>query len=163
MTDKPTPPSKPIEPPQSTPEELRLHPILTNKEVLEGKAKAKKAISDERKKQALEALIAQETNRLRMEEGFSEDASPGGELVNVTVNLAKYADRITLDNRIFMHGRTYPVPRRVAESIRDICSQTWRHDHSVKNQPMSEFYANPHMTEFSMVSGIAKNAPTAPG
>ena len=46
----------------------------------------------------------------------------------VTINVAPYADRITLDGVHYLANRTYELPVAVATSIRDICNQTWKHE-----------------------------------
>lgn len=47
---------------------------------------------------------------------------------SVTINVAPHADRITLDGVIYFANRTYDFPKRIADTVRDIISQTWRHE-----------------------------------
>lgn len=52
------------------------------------------------------------------------------ELEQVLINVAPYADGITLDSVKYFAGRIYEVPVEVARTMRDICQQTWRHESS---------------------------------
>jgi len=46
----------------------------------------------------------------------------------VVVDVAPYADRVTLDGVIYLANRTYELPVNVARAVRDVCAQTWRHE-----------------------------------
>ena len=49
-------------------------------------------------------------------------------LESVLVNVAPHADRITLDGVIYLANRSYDVPKATADTMRDIISNTWRHE-----------------------------------
>ncbi len=51
------------------------------------------------------------------------------ELESVTINVAPYADRITLDGVIYLQGTTRDVPVYLARTLRDIMARTWQHEH----------------------------------
>lgn len=52
------------------------------------------------------------------------------EIERVAINVAPYADRITLDGVIYLAGQVYEVPVPVAITIREIISRTWQHEAS---------------------------------
>lgn len=47
----------------------------------------------------------------------------------VTIDVAPFADRVMLDGVIYLANRTYQVPKRLADTLRDTIAQTWRHEH----------------------------------
>lgn len=47
---------------------------------------------------------------------------------SVVINVAPHADRITLDGVIYLANRTYDMPKAKADTVRDICAQTWKHE-----------------------------------
>lgn len=51
------------------------------------------------------------------------------ELESVLINVAPHADRIILDGVHYLANRTYEVPLATAATMRDIISQTWKHEH----------------------------------
>lgn len=46
----------------------------------------------------------------------------------VLIDVAPHSDRIVLDSVHYLAGRTYEVPKPVADTIRDTIAQTWRHE-----------------------------------
>ncbi|HEY1858664.1 hypothetical protein [Acidocella sp.] len=150
--------------------EERLHPILTNDEVRAAQAKARKKIDDERRKLAAKMVEEQETRRLQEEENLRPDDDPGGEMVTIQIDLAPYASfgttngkglpGMSLDGRRFWQGQIVTVKRRVADSIRDIMYRTWQHEHSLKGEPLIQFYQSQRLTEVNARSGAVRNAPT---
>lgn len=61
------------------------------------------------------------------------------EQVPVLIDLAPYCDRITLDGVVYMHGRSYTVPKSKFDSINEICSRTWGHQAEIDGKP-TNFY-----------------------
>ncbi len=51
------------------------------------------------------------------------------ELVSVTINVAPHSDRIVYNSTIYLANRTYDVPVDLAATLKDIISQTWKHEH----------------------------------
>lgn len=47
---------------------------------------------------------------------------------SVTINVAPYADRVVIDNTHYLANRSYEVPVALARTLRDVCSQTWKHE-----------------------------------
>ena len=91
------------------------------KELLRNRARAK--VEAEERDRAEQAFLEQEKLRLEREL-HPEIYEP---LEDVTIDLAVYADRIRLDNDVFMHGRTYKVRQSVAAVLRDQMARTYRH------------------------------------
>ena len=56
---------------------------------------------------------------------------PNELMCSITVDLAEFTDRIFLDGKWYMHGRTYTVPQRVYDSMKEIISNTWRHQEEI--------------------------------
>lgn len=140
--------------------EERLHPILSNEEVLEARAKARASIEAEQKKRALKTVQDEEVQRLKREEGLVSGDKVKDEMVSITIDVAPYTDRIIMNFRdTYLHGRTYTVPRHVADAIRDIMWQTKKHEHDTKDENLYTFYGKQRSTTLSP-AGI-KNAPQA--
>lgn len=59
-----------------------------------------------------------------------KDVRADVELVNVTINVAPHSDRIVYNGTIYLANRTYEVPVDLAATLRDIISQTWKHEYS---------------------------------
>ena len=47
---------------------------------------------------------------------------------SVFISLAPHSDRIVLDSVIYLANRTYEVPKRVADTMRDVIANSWRHE-----------------------------------
>lgn len=52
------------------------------------------------------------------------------ELVSMTINVAPHSDRIIYNGTIYLANRTYDVPVDLAATLRDVISQTWKHENS---------------------------------
>ena len=66
-------------------------------------------------------------------------AKISGELqFSVTIDVAPYTDRIFLDGKWYMQGRTYQFGQRVADTVREIMARTWEHQAEIdgKNSNM---------------------------
>lgn len=156
MTDK----KDKAEPKQERPEpaqEERLHALLSNAEVEEIRAEARAKLEKERIAAAKKALLAEETERLRMEEGLVT-GGPGDEMVDITIVLAQHSDRLLVNMKPYWHGRTYRVPRHVANSFREMMYRGERHESEIKGNSMASFYQNARETKLSPVKG-STNAP----
>jgi hypothetical protein len=140
-------------------EEIRLHPILSNEEVLAARARARKKVEAERKLAAIEALEVQETERLRLEEGLTTGVGVLDEIVNVTIDLPPFAPDIKVNfHQTFVHGYTYPVPRHQADTLREQMARAWRHEDEVKGRSFREHYGLARHATISKV-GDAVQAP----
>jgi hypothetical protein len=153
--------SEKTKPETPAPEEERLHPILTNEEVRKAKEKARAKIEAASRAAAMKAIEDQEVERLRVEEGMVTGAGVKDEIVNLLIELAPFADRIIFNQKVYLHARTYPVPRHVADSLREVCWRTKVHEHDTKDENLFTFYGKQKDTLLSP-AGI-KDRPHLPG
>lgn len=135
------------------------HHILKPSEVLAARATALKKMEAERRKNAMAAVEKEEAKRLQEEEGQVTGAGVLDEMVDITLDLAPFVDRIVVNLRPFFHGQTYRVPRHVAMSLRETMQRGWRHQDEIDGKSLTAHYQRPRLTEISPVRGI-KNAPT---
>jgi hypothetical protein len=145
------------------------HPDLTDAEVEAAQAKARAKIVAARKKTAAATVEEAESRRLQEEDNLRPDDDPGGDMVTIQINLAPYATfgttggkglpGMAIDGRRFWQGQIVTCKRRQADSIREIMQATWRHEHTLKNEPLTQFYQTQRLTEISMRSGAVRNAP----
>lgn len=120
-------------------------PLFSAKELEAIKAQAKAEVLADKKAAAKKDMLAQEKIRLQREEGLTTGNSHMDEIVNVTIDLAPYADSIRVNGHPYWHGRSYPVPRHIAVSLQETMFQTWKHQGTIKGESMSEFYAKQHV------------------
>lgn len=137
--------------------EDRLHPLLSNAEVLEIRAQARAQLEKERLVAAKKALLQEETERLRQEEGMVT-GGVGDEMVDITIILPIFSDRIVVNQRAYFHSRTYRVPRHVANSLSETMWRGHRHQEEVEGHSMTQLYQNARGTVLSPVRGTV-NAP----
>ena len=144
-------------------DEVRLHPILSNEDVLAARAKAKKRVEDERRAAAMAELEKVEVERLRVEEGFTTGVREMDELVSVTIDLAPYTDKIVLNGgtggNLYHHGHTYQIPRHVADTLAEIMSRSWKHEDQVDGKSIAQSYGRKRETIIHARTGSVQNAP----
>jgi hypothetical protein len=138
-------------------------PILSAKEVEAIKAEAKAKILAERKSAAKADLLARETQRLKNEEGMVTGLGHQDEIVNITIDLPTFAPSININMRPYWHGHTYPVPRHVAETLRDQMQNCWRHQNQIDAKDLASFYASRRVTEMHKVAKGYVPDPFRPG
>lgn len=147
------------EPPlkKSSPEEPREHAVLTNDQVRAAKERARKRLEDEREREAIRQLEADEVQRLRLEEGMYVGGL-ADEPVSITVDLAEHSGCISLNGTPYWHGHTYTVPRHVADTLRDIMFRGWVHqERDIEGKDLQRFYQRPHDT--AITAAGTKNSP----
>jgi hypothetical protein len=117
-------PVKDLEPPELV--DLEHKPnfdLLDEVTKQELRAKAKARVEARERDRATEAFLAEEVERIEREthpEAYEEEKE-------ITIDLAIYADRLIINGRHFMHGRTYTVKKSLYDSLRDIMARTHRH------------------------------------
>lgn len=125
--EQPKPAAKAASAKTEAPEpEARLHPILTNEEVLDARAKARAKIEAEQKAFALAEVERKELTRLREEE-FITVGGVEDELVNITIDLPEFGSCLTTNMRPYWHGQTYLVARHVARDLTWRMQAMWQH------------------------------------
>ena len=120
-------------------------PLFSAKELEAIKLQAKTEVLADKKAAAKKDMLAQEKIRLQREEGLTTGNSHMDEIVNVTIDLAPYADCIRVNGTPYWHGRSYPVARHIAVSLQETMFQTWKHQGTIKGESLSEFYAKQHV------------------
>lgn len=120
-------------------------PLFSAKELEAIKAQAKAEVIADKKAAAKKDMLAAEKKRLQREEGLTTGNSHMDEIVNVTIDLAPYADSIRVNGTPYWHGHSYPVPRHIAVSLQETMFQTWKHQGTIKGESLSEFYAKQHV------------------
>jgi hypothetical protein len=118
--------------------------IIEPKRIEELKAKAKAKVEKERQLAAEAQLLEEMELEERRAGGLIEP------MVDITIDLAPYADRLMLDGKIFFQGQTKTVPESVASVILDMQQSTWRHQ-SIVDGKSENFYRR------SRSQGIAAN------
>lgn len=93
-------------------------------------------LRDEAKERVREQMRAQK--RLEMQRAVDPDE----QLFSLTIDLAPYANYVSLDNVYYMHGTTYVLPKRTYDSIKEIMARTWQHEVS-RGNPNANFYQKP--------------------
>jgi hypothetical protein len=74
------------------------------------------------KKALMAKTLDDEILRQRREAGLTDYRD---DLVDVLIDVAPYTDRITIDDKMYMHGHWYLVPRRVFDVIREQMARSW--------------------------------------
>lgn len=138
-----------------------LHAVLTNEEVLEARAAARKQLLAKQRKVAREALIADEMLRLEREEGMTTGSGVLDEMVTIVMDLADHSPCITVNGEPFWHGHSYTRPRHVANSLREQMQRGWVHQHVLDGKSIAESYQRKRFTQLSPKSGV-RNAPVSP-
>lgn len=63
-----------------------------------------------------------------------ETPKEGEELQAIFIELPPNSDRITLDGKIYVHGKTYHVTHAVLETLSEVMSRGWAHEDEVKGR-----------------------------
>lgn len=120
-------------PPKNRPEnvpEITDFSALTPTEQEELKAEAQLAVEEESRDAQRKAFLHKEMEGERRKRKLVID-DPEDEIEPVLIDVAGFVDRITLDGRIYMHGRIYNVPVRVKRAIDEIMQRTMNHEADV--------------------------------
>lgn len=134
----------------------RAHPILTDKQVAEAKAKARAAVDAQRVAQAMKAVEAEETRRLAREEGLTTGIGYLEELVSITIDLPRSSPCISLNGgtRVYWHGHTYnDVPRHIANSLSETMFRCWRAEEQADGKSTDQMLWSPRHTAINGSTG----------
>lgn len=100
--------------------------VLTEEEKQQALIRARKQMADQWARAELGMAPA---------EGMTVPKGPlpvtGEEMCPIVILLAEFADRITLDGQVFLHGHTYTVPKRQYDTLVEIMSRTHGHQAQV--------------------------------
>lgn len=95
--------------------------VLTEAELEAIEKQARNEIEAEAKKKAKALALEAAKMRLRQQSGLNEESE------QVFVDVAPYADRITIDGVVYLQTGTYTVRRGVAATMYEIMAKTWNH------------------------------------
>jgi hypothetical protein len=128
----------------------RLHPILTNEQYHAAQEKARKRVTDEAIKAAMSEVEAKTYEEARLAAGFVIDG-PAMDIVHFTVNLPDPKINSCLGPingaHVYWHGRTYQLPRHVANSLAEMQFRLWYYSaREIKGEKLRDFYQRPHDT-----------------
>ena len=133
------------------------HPVLTTAEIDAAKLEARAAVDKARKTAAIKAIIADETVRLKREEGLVTGATVNDEMVKITIDLPEYSASIILNQEPFYHGHTYTLPRHVAAGFKEIMQRAWAHQEEIDGKSLAQSLQTRRDTV--MTPTFTKNAP----
>jgi hypothetical protein len=122
-------------------------PLLTPAEITKIKEQARAEILATKKADLRKKLLAEETQRLRNEEGLTTGNRHADEIVAITVDVASFAPHICINGQAYWHGKTYMVPRHVADTLREQMWNTWRHQAEIDGKSRAAFYAEKHVAD----------------
>jgi hypothetical protein len=128
VVDKPSVPKGPRKPPARIDFDL-----LTAEDKLRIQEEVLAQARAEQKAAALEAYRKVALEEARREEGLEE------EMISFVLDLAEFADRLTIDGKIFFHGRHYTVPRSVYQVLTDMAYKTHQHQHEIDGKSMTRW------------------------
>lgn len=137
----------------------RLHPILSNKEVLEARDRARKKLDKERREAAMRDVEERELHRLRIEEGITTGITGEDARVWVTIDLPEWAPWVAVNGEPFWHGHTYPVSVSQKRSIDEQMQRSWQAHDQAEGRSKSEQLRRRRETVLNGQSGTAVNAP----
>lgn len=154
-TAKPAAPAKPPIEIITAEERAMLDPegLLTDAEIRDIRAKARADIMADKRTQLKSRLIEREKQRLKVEEGLTTGNSHQDEMVNITIDLPTFAPYINVNSTAYWHGRTYPVSRHVADSLRDQMHMSWKHQNQIDGKSLTDFYAQHRVANLDKITG----------
>jgi len=135
--------------------------LLTADEIEGAKAKARTKVEAERKKAALARIEAEETDRLKVEEGLVTGDEAKDEMVNITIDLPEYATDIKINMRPYWHGHTYLVPRHVADTLREQMAASNRHQMEIEGKGLARRLIETRPVSISQLTGVTNALRTA--
>ena len=81
------------------------------------------------------------------------------EMRDLRLDLALYADRVTLDGKAYYHGELYTVPKPVYDVLKECEARTWRHDDEIRSGDTNDaFYRKSRQMSVNMRTGVATAA-----
>jgi predicted glycoside hydrolase/deacetylase ChbG (UPF0249 family) len=103
--------------------------VLSDDDRAQIRARAREEVDKEYKDAALKAeldkALAEERKKRNSKDLAHEDT------VIVMIDLPGYTDRMTINNRHYMQGRTYTVSTSVARDMQSIMARAWQHEDEI--------------------------------
>jgi hypothetical protein len=124
--------------------------ILAPEKIKELQAKAKANVDKERQRAAEAQLLEEFELEERRANGTLEP------LVEVTIDLAPYADRLMIDGKILFNGQTKTVKQSEADVIYEMMQATWVHQ-SIVDGKSENFYRKGRGTHVAANGGATSH------
>ena len=121
--------------------------LLTAAEIAKIKEEARKEILSAKKADLKRKILADETRRLRNEEGLTTGNAHSDEIVSITIDLPIFSPHILINGQAYWHGHTYSIPRHVADTLRSQMFCSWQHQSTIEGRSKQEFYAQKHVQD----------------
>ena len=123
--------------------------ILSPAEIQAARDEAHKRFNTTAKKAAVEAVVADETRRLKLKtgDGFKDEE------IYLHVDLAPYTDRLIIDGATYLHGHSYKLPRHMVESMREMVQRTWDHEADIKGESIRQKMGQYRTQNFDQIEG----------
>ena len=124
--------------------------IIGEDRIKELRAKASAKVTKERQAAAEAQLLEQFEREERQQGGLDEP------IVEVYIDLAPYADRITLDGVVYFQNRTVLVRQSVASVMLEMMAATWKHQ-SIVDGKSENFYRQSRSQGVAANGGVISN------
>ena len=114
------------------------------------RAQAAKKVELERVKAAEAQLLEQFEKEERQQGGLDEP------MVDITIDLAPYADRLMLDGVVYFQGQTKTVRASVADVLNEMMSMTWKHQSEIDGKS-ENFYRKSRSQRVTAEGGVTSH------
>lgn len=128
--------------------------LLSDEKKEELRAKARAKI------EARDLLDAEEAYLKSQMDALDRERHPEAEVEmrEIRVDLALYADRVTLDGRVFMVGELYTVSKAVYDVLKECERMSYRHDREINNNSTDNFYRRERGLTLNWQTGAASRS-----
>jgi len=101
-------------------------------------AEGQKELGEARKRALRKLADAAAAQELGLEEGGAVIKGPlpvaGEEMMTISLNMYPGADRMVIDGKIYQHGATYTVNKRLYDTMQDIVARGWDHQAEIEGK-----------------------------
>jgi hypothetical protein len=101
---------------------------LTEEEKNEARTRAREHVRAKRKEKAIDEAFKKAVTEEERE------YEPNDQLVDIMIDLPKYAAFVRLDHVVYYHGLPYEVPMIKAQTILDIMARAWEHQSEIEGK-----------------------------
>lgn len=109
--------------------------ILSAEDVAAVQVEAQQKFKAKQREQARKELLAKAEKDLEREARLAQQRGEArGDMVDVTIDLATYADHIRLDGVVYRHGETRRVTRKVAAVLYEQMQRSYQHQDSLSGK-----------------------------
>jgi hypothetical protein len=140
--------------------QVRLHPILSNEEVLAARQKARDRLDKERRTAALRDVEERELQRLRVEEGLTSGITEEDALRDITIDLPEWVPGIFINGqKAYYHGFSYKVSTHIFRTLAEQMRECWRTHDQTEGKDFRLGFRQRRNTNLNGVTGVIQNAP----